>query len=290
VTLGGRRRSNVDPRWALRARRARTLIAERPHTAPLLQFYLALLELQTAVCAPLDVSAWAKGVATPGEGASPRFQLERLPLGELSVPFAAFCLDMPETAPTPVARAARAVAHADAQTRADLLLSMLTGENLARLAGAFGCETAPLAFLPRAFLSPIAEHLSGLVPGGTTATASVCPHCGWPPLVSRLEDESHTQGVRRLLCAFCATAWTFPRALCPACGVSGEGGLQFHVDEGQPHVRVEACETCRCYLKSVDLRVLGLAEPLVEDLATPELDLWATDQGLDKIAPNLLGL
>jgi len=53
---------------------------------------------------------------------------------------------------------------------------------------------------------------------------------------------------------------------------------------------VEACRTCRRYLKSVDLRVTGLAVPLVDDVATPELDLWAADQGLEKITPNVLGM
>ncbi|MDA1091739.1 MAG: formate dehydrogenase accessory protein FdhE [Acidobacteria bacterium] len=290
MTLGRRQRSTIHPRWALRARRARTLIADRPHTAPLLQFYLAVLELQTAVCATIDVSAWSTAVERPAEGASPRLQLERLPVEELSVPFAVFCRNMPDSAPTPVAEAAGAVTHAHAQRRADLLLSMLTGDDLATHAEEFDCETAPLAFLPRAFLSPIAEGLAARVSTGTAATTSVCPRCGWPPLVSRLEDTPHTQGVRRLHCALCAEAWTFPRAVCPACGVSGDKGLEFHVDEGQPHVRIEACQTCRCYLKSIDLRVLGVAEPLVDDLATPELDLWATGQGLEKIVPNLLGL
>jgi formate dehydrogenase maturation protein FdhE len=259
---------DVDPRWHARARRARTLIADRPHTAPLLQFYLSILEIQTGVCAAIDVSPWTSTVETPkGEG-GPRLQLERLPLDTLSVGFSTFCRAIQKTAPEPV----------------------LTGEDLAPLADAFGCEIAPLAFLPRAFLSPIAETLSALAPAGATGTASVCPQCGWPPLVSRLEDESHAEGVRRLICAFCAADWTFPRAVCPACGVSGESGLEFHVDEGLAHLRIEVCKTCRRYLKSVDRRVLGFAEPLVDDLATPELDLWATEQGLDKIAPNLLGL
>ena len=82
----------------------------------------------------------------------------------------------------------------------------------------------------------------------------------------------------------------FPRSVCPACGTSGDEGLQFHVHDALPHVRVESCRTCRRYLKSVDLRVLGLAMPLVDDLATVELDLWAAEQGLEKIAPNVLGL
>jgi formate dehydrogenase accessory protein FdhE len=290
VTPGRRQRVDVDPRWHSRARRARTLIADRPHTAPLLQFYLSILEIQTGVCAAIDVSPWARTVETPNGDGGPRLQLERLPLGTLSVDFSAFCRAIPKTAPEPVRHAAGALAGAATEPRAHLLGSMLTGEDLAPLADAFGCEIAPLAFLPRAFLSPIAETLSALAPAGATGTGSVCPQCGWPPLVSRLEDEPHAEGVRRLLCAFCAADWTFPRAVCPSCGVSGESGLEFHVDEGLAHMRIEACKTCRRYLKSVDRRVFGFAEPLVDDLATPELDLWATEQGLDKIAPNLLGL
>ena len=104
------------------------------------------------------------------------------------------------------------------------------------------------------------------------------------------DDEPDALGTRRLVCALCATAWVFPRSVCPACDTSGDEGLQFHVHDALPHVRVESCRTCRRYLKSVDLRVLGLAMPLVDDLATVELDLWAAEQGLEKIAPNVLGL
>jgi len=280
----------VDPRWATRARRARTLLAHRPHTEPLLQFYVSLLELQTAVCVPLEVDRWLPVVEASGADAPP-LQLERLPLAELSPSFAAFCRGMPETAPEPVAQAADAVSGVGEAIRVDLLLAMLTGSDNDRAADTLGCAPAPLAFLSRGFLSPIAEALAGLVSVPTGATpAPVCPRCGWPPQVSRLEDEPDARGNRRLVCALCATAWTFPRAVCPSCGVSGDQGLEFHVDEGLAHVRVEACKTCRRYLKSVDLRVVGVAEPLVDDLATVELDLWAAERGLEKIAPNVLGL
>ena len=281
----------VDPRWATRANRARTLRAERPHAAPLLTFYLSLLELQRPLCNPADATRWLQAVCAPDTSVLPRLLLERLQLDELSPRFDRFCRGIRETAPEPVARAARAVSVAANETRTDLLLALLTGSDFQTPAGVIGCDPAPLAFLPRGFLSPIAEALAGLVsaPAGATR-APFCPRCGWPPQVSRLEDESDAQGVRRLVCALCATAWVFPRSVCPACDASGDDGLEFHVDEGLAHVRVEACKTCRCYLKSVDLRVLGVAEPLVDDLATPELDLWAARQGLEKIAPNVLGL
>ena len=43
-------------------------------------------------------------------------------------------------------------------------------------------------------------------------------------------------------------------------------------------------------MKEVDQRSDGRAEPTVEDLATPELDLWARERGLTKLRLNLLGL
>ena len=281
----------VDPRWATRARRARTLLSERPHAAPLLSFYMSLLELQASVTDQKATDSWLQAVGTGDRSGLPRLRLERLPLEELSPRFDAFCRGMPETAPAPVARAARAVSTAVRPTRTDLLLSLLTGSDFQTEAGALGCDPAPLAFLPRGFLAPIAELLSDrLGQALPDSRGRVCPRCGWPPQVSVIDDEPDAQGTRRLVCALCAAAWVFPRSACPGCGASGDEGLQFHVDDGMPHVRVEECRTCRRYLKSVDLRVFGLAVPLVDDVATLELDLWAVEQGLEKIAPNVLGL
>ena len=280
----------VDTRWAERARRASTLLAERPHAKPLLTFYLSLLELQAPLCDPTDATRWLQAVSAPDRSDLPRLQLERLPLEELSPRFGAFCRGIPETAPEPVARAARAVSAAGGETRTDLLLALLTGSDFQTPAGTLGCDPAPLAFLPRGFLSPLAEALSDLVTPSGSARTPTCPQCGWPPQVSMLGDEPDAQNIRRLVCALCATAWVFPRSVCPGCGTSGDEGLQFHVHDALPHVRVEACRTCHHYLKSVDLRVAGLAVPLVDDLATVELDLWAAERGLEKIAPNVLGL
>jgi formate dehydrogenase maturation protein FdhE len=44
------------------------------------------------------------------------------------------------------------------------------------------------------------------------------------------------------------------------------------------------------YIKGVDLTRLGLAEPLVDDVATAALDLWAVEKGYTKIELNLVGL
>jgi FdhE protein len=55
-------------------------------------------------------------------------------------------------------------------------------------------------------------------------------------------------------------------------------------------VRIEACDTCRTYLKTVDLSKDGLAVPLVDDLASLPLDLWARAEGYARLKANLLRL
>jgi FdhE protein len=43
-------------------------------------------------------------------------------------------------------------------------------------------------------------------------------------------------------------------------------------------------------LKSVDLTKTGLAVPIVDELATLSLDLWARDKGYRKLQMNMLGI
>jgi FdhE protein len=55
-------------------------------------------------------------------------------------------------------------------------------------------------------------------------------------------------------------------------------------------MRVECCDTCRRYLKSIDLTKDARLVPLVDELAAIPLDLWALEQGYRKIQPNLAGM
>jgi formate dehydrogenase maturation protein FdhE len=56
-----------------------------------------------------------------------------------------------------------------------------------------------------------------------------------------------------------------------------------------PNLRVAGCDTCRRYLIEVDLAQDGRAVPEVDELAALPLDLYAADQGLTKVTPNLMG-
>jgi FdhE protein len=80
------------------------------------------------------------------------------------------------------------------------------------------------------------------------------------------------------------------RVLCPHCGEDDERRLCYYHSPAFDHLRVDACETCRHYLKTVDLTRSGLAVPLVDEVAGAPLDLWAAEQGYQKIELNLVGL
>ena len=56
-----------------------------------------------------------------------------------------------------------------------------------------------------------------------------------------------------------------------------------------PHLRIDACASCERYLIDVDLGRDARAVPEVDELAALPLDLYATEQGLLKITPNLMG-
>lgn len=56
------------------------------------------------------------------------------------------------------------------------------------------------------------------------------------------------------------------------------------------NIRVECCDSCRTYIKTIDLTKDGHAEPIVDEMASAPLDLWAQERGYVKLHPNLLGI
>ena len=67
----------------------------------------------------------------------------------------------------------------------------------------------------------------------------------------------------------------FLRVVCPACDEQRFDALPIYTADGFSHARIDACDSCRVYLKTIDLTKDGLAEPAVDDLATLPPDLWA---------------
>ena len=157
-------------------------------------------------------------------------------------------------------------------------------------AGKYDQQVGALAqFLARAFLEPYAEFRAAeTARAPLVVTTRLCPLGDARPLVGVLRPEGEG-GKRYLLCSFCSQEWEFRRILCPTCGEEAEGKLPVYVAEQLPHMRMEACDTCRFYLRTVDLTKDGRAVPLVDDLAAIPLTLWAHEKGYSRLQPNLLG-
>ena len=119
-----------------------------------------------------------------------------------------------------------------------------------------------------------------------------CPKCGGLPQLSyfAVSGEALVSGPRYLVCSRCANNWIFSRMTCAGCGESNGSKLPiFQEQEQLPHARVDGCQTCRKYLLTFDLRRDTRAVPIVDEIAALPLDLYARDQGLTKITPNLMG-
>ena len=111
---------------------------------------------------------------------------------------------------------------------------------------------------------------------------------GAPPGFADVVEGGH----RRLACHFCGGAWSFAKLRCPLCGVEGTKDLQRLQAEGEDAGYViSGCRACRGYLKELDRRERwNGGPPLLEDWASPHLDVVARREGLRKALPALLDL
>ena len=166
----------------------------------------------------------------------------------------------------------------------ELLLSSWEGQAGSDLEG----EEA-VRFYARVLLQPYAEHLAERGQIDLQQTTSTCPFCGGRPVAGVLRGEG--DGAKRwLLCSQCSTEWPYLRVCCPNCGERDKDKLPVYTASDFDHVRVEACDQCQTYIKSVDLTRDGHAVPAVDELATIALNLWAEEHGYAKLESNLLGL
>jgi len=151
-------------------------------------------------------------------------------------------------------------------------------------------------YLARASLQPLLEAMADVErsalfdhKGGDDLH---CPCCNGLPQLSYFEPsgEALVSGPRRLLCARCSRAWIAQRLTCASCGEQASAQLPvFGEKDTFPHIRVDACQSCRRYMLTIDLKKDPRAVPLVDELAALPLDLYAQERGFTKIVPNLMG-
>ena len=151
-------------------------------------------------------------------------------------------------------------------------------------------------FFPKAFLQPytrwLAETNTPPIGRDLAGGERSCPFCGGKPQLSFLQSKETNaeSGNRDLLCATCLTSWEFRRVVCANCGEERPAKLCYFHSPEFDHIRIEACDSCKHYLKGIDLTRLGLAVPLVDEIYGAPLDLWARERGYTKIELNLVGV
>jgi FdhE protein len=248
----------MSGKWDRRIERANELAARHPFAAEALRFYARIAGFQKALYADLGSASGSQRGGLDLSLLLPRFP-----------PFLALIAD---AAPPPLAQAA-------AGLRSGVLEEFWRGgEALAPAEG----------LIAWTFLQPYAERLAERSEPVQTQ-AAVCPLCFRGPLAGVLRQQG--DGAKRsLICSLCATEWEYRRLVCPACGEEDVDKLPVYTAEQLPHVRVEACDTCRAYIKTIDLTRDGRAVPVVDELAAIPLSLWAAENGYKKVRPNLLGL
>jgi len=112
----------------------------------------------------------------------------------------------------------------------------------------------------------------------------ICPICGSLPLLSLLREEA---GKRSLLCSFCGYEWRMGRLLCPFCNNKEQGSLRYLYAEEGGACRIDLCEECHHYIKTIDLRKADIPDPSLEDLATLHLDIVAHQRGYERPVATL---
>jgi FdhE protein len=191
------------------------------------------------------------------------------------------------------AKAAPAELAAVARERAEEEPTVLRS----RLASSSG-KTGGLDYLSRALLRPYLEMLAALhirpdelPPPPAESTTERCPFCSGRPWIAARRGAPESDGAQRYLgCALCGGQWMVNRLRCPACCEENPDKLPCFRSERYPAARIEACETCRSYVKSLDLTEDGRLIPEVDDLVSLGMDLWAIEQGFTRIEPGLAGV
>ena len=267
-------------KWDRRIERADALTAAHPFAAEVLQFYKRIATFQQAL--------YSQGAGAGSNQSGKR--VSSLPQQDLDVhrllpKFAEFLSTVETCAPQLTAESARDLFAQGTERWLDLLTSFW------RAARDFELSPGqPEVLLAWMFLQPQAEYLAdhnGHI--SRQETLGVCPFCSGKPIVGVLRPEG--DGAKRsLICSMCATEWAFGRIICPACGEDAVEKLAIYTASQFDHVRVEACDTCRHYIKTVDLTKNGHAVPVVDELATMPLNLWAQQNGYVKLQANLLGI
>lgn len=191
-----------------------------------------------------------------------------------------------EAANPEMADSARAIQKAVASATLDpqpLFKALLKAEDayFKKVEKNLGIEKNALAFVAYSSIKPsvvhCAEQLASYLDPDRPWDKGFCPICGSAPGFSLFEDE----GQRVLFCGFCWHQWAAQRIYCPFCENKDSSTLHYYFSETEKEYRIDACDSCKTYLKAIDTRKADrIIYPPLEFVATLHLDIKAQEMGL----------
>lgn len=110
-----------------------------------------------------------------------------------------------------------------------------------------------------------------------------CPVCGFYSDMARIAGTG--DGRRFLHCALCEYEWHFKRIACPICDNGDAEKLGYFTVADERAYRVDYCDECRGYIKTVlpeRLRISGPCDLAVENILTVEIDAAAMGKGYSR--------
>jgi FdhE protein len=171
-----------------------------------------------------------------------------------------------------------------------LLSKHYDGDYLTHEAEQCGFDKGILSFLVQASIRPSVvaqmEHIKDSL-NLEEWVQKECPICGSPSQMAQLRDE---EGKRYLQCSFCGCQWRWERIACPYCSNKDFNLLHYFYSEEEEAYRVDLCDHCAGYIKTVDSRKLDYEPYLdLEDVVTIHLDILAVEKGYRRSAPTPWG-
>jgi FdhE protein len=155
------------------------------------------------------------------------------------------------------------------------------GEYIASQSDRLDLKAGILSFLAENSLRPNFEAYARELKGHVDQERwwrAYCPICGSEPVMAELVGRERK---RFLICSCCGYEWRFKRIQCPFCENEERRKFKyFFAEEEDRAYRVETCQKCKKYIKTVDTEALYDAFiPLVEDVGTLYLDVLAKKEG-----------
>jgi FdhE protein len=273
--------------------RAQQLKEKRPGYGALLDFYVAVRESQVAsrVSVQVDPVKFKKnGKGLPAEERFPLVGKEDFPFDmEASIDLFQSLCRLGNAANPHIASQVEKIEQALHDGTMDLE-ALFTGggqdQAIEQVAADRGLDKQVLSFLVRSSTRPSIEagreQLRGELDPETWRKTR-CPVCGSLPTLSLLRGDG---GMRYSLCSCCDYQWRIDRLSCSVCGSKEQGTLHYFCGEGEDACRIDLCDTCHHYIKTIDYRNLEESDPSLEDLATLHLDVLAVQKGYRRAVPN----